>query len=140
MPRPRQAVAKCEHKPTCNFHDIWAAGGMTDAEYDFLRGGTSVPEIFRRIEVELGSRYDGTAGVSGIFYALEENRISVSKAMQTLRKFLLSGDLDTYRHAEGWSEDEERIKQLRDMLNKILAAKDVAMPIELAEEIQEVLR
>lgn len=83
----------------CTPASLFAQGNITEAEYLFLRGGSHTPEIFQRIEAL--SQRAGTLGVSGVFYSLEENQISPAKAMQVIRRYLLTGELEEYTRATG---------------------------------------
>lgn len=102
----QQDMNQCNH----SWGNILAAGRITEDEYAFLKGGMSVPEMFRRIESI--NRGDGTTGISGVFYALEENQISVAKAMQVIRRYLLSGEVECYKPATGESEANAIIGKL----------------------------
>lgn len=91
----KQQVETEPHK--CTLATIFEQGGITEGEYRFLQRGGGAEHIFERVEAV--SRTHGLHGISGVFYALEANTISVGKCMQVVRRFLLSGDIEDYTPA-----------------------------------------
>lgn len=59
------------------------------------------------------NRLGGSDSITGVFYALSEDRISPGKATQVLRHFLLTGEIEPYKEAEGESIHEEKLWQLQ---------------------------
>jgi hypothetical protein len=96
MARTKAEQVAEPHK--CTLETLRAQHSITEEEYLFLKGGSNTPEIFQRVEAI--SRIHGTAGVGGVFYALEDGQISVGKAMQVVRRFLLTGEVEDYTRAE----------------------------------------
>lgn len=109
-----------KHDPAacdCSFGDLLAKGRITQDEYLYLMGKLSEPEIVERIGHirPIGC----TDGVSGVFYSLSEGRISVGKAMEVVKEYLLTGNLAAYTEAEGVTVDQAEIDILRERLNEI---------------------
>lgn len=100
-----------------SFDVLLKNGQITQDEYLFLHGGQNVPEIFRRVEDI--SRSHGMAGISGVFYALEERRISIAKAMEVIRHYLLSGKIEEYEAPRGEWDEEKEISQLKMQIAKL---------------------
>lgn len=108
----------------------------------------TLSEIKQRI-AEI-NRVGGMAGISGVFYALGEGRISPGKAMECVRHFLLTGNVDRYTAPIGEELWEETVKYLiakwRERTNgydpgtALHRDGEAEALLECAEELEELLR
>lgn len=77
-----------------------------------VRPGVTMCEEIKNRLVKI-NRTGGNDSLTGVFYSLQEHRISVGKATEVVRHFLETGVLDKFEPPQGRDECEEREIDLR---------------------------